>query len=260
MTFHGLLLAGATMGAAMLGLSSPKAAVGGAIILSNNVLAVDVNQEQQSDAVVFNGTSIPTSRLVEASAGSSYSRIQVDYTASASGTTFSNDLSQRRDGDFFAFTNGLDNSMLFTVDANTSYSLFGFYDVTDVSSAGKVRFHSTLMDVSASNALLFESAQESLSTMNESFVLGGAGGDSININSGSLTGTLIAGHSYAWFFQAFMQARPTADDGASALGNVSLILSDGGTNPVPEPTSIALFGIGAIGLIVFHRRKRRHAV
>lgn len=33
----------------------------------------------------------------------------------------------------------------------------------------------------------------------------------------------------------------------------------GGSNPIPEPTSIALFGIGAIGLIAFHRRKRKQA-
>ena len=45
----------------------------------------------------------------------------------------------------------------------------------------------------------------------------------------------------------------------SLYGLSEVLTISGATNPVPEPNSLAMWGIGAIGLIVFHRRKRKQA-
>ena len=55
-------------------------------------------------------------------------------------------------------------------------------------------------------SMVFESFQESFSTVNESFTLGLSEGDLTNIFTGSLSGTLIAGHEYHFFYNAFVQA------------------------------------------------------
>lgn len=148
--------------------------------------------------------------------------------------------------------------MLFTVDANTTYSLSGKFDVTDVTSPspGSVHFVGYLVDLTTTT-YLFLSEQFSRETANESYVLGGNGGDWGNSLAGSLTGNLIAGHNYKWHSLASIVAYTvTGDGGASAEGDITLKIGSGGTTTVPEPSSLAMWGIGALGMM-FARRKRQ---
>ena len=237
---------------------SPNAADGGMIITSNSLTAELINNPSfGAKSVTYNGTSIPTSHLVDATAGDFYSRIQVDYTASGGGETLSHKFFQKRDGDFGDNSQGFASEMLFTVDANTTYSLSGKFDVTDVtsSSPGSVHFVGYLFDATTST-YLFLSEQSSRETANESYVLGGIGGDWSNDLAGSLTGNLIAGHIYKWHSLASIIAYTvTGDGGASAEGDITLKIGSGGS-AVPEPSSIAMWSLGAIGMM-FARRKRQ---
>ena len=44
-------------------------------------------------------------------------------------------------------------------------------------------------------------------TLNESFTLGMVEGDTLNTDTGSLTGVLLAGHDYALFYHAHIESR-----------------------------------------------------
>jgi hypothetical protein len=78
---------------------------------------------------------------------------------------------------------------------------YGFSSVNDT-----VRIvYSTFLRDDTAGSILFNSTQQSLATPNEQFALGGMGGDNLNTFTGSLTGTLIAGHNYRWTTNAFIQ-------------------------------------------------------
>jgi hypothetical protein len=84
------------------------------------------------------------------------------------------------------------------------------------------------------------STQTSHATPNESFTFGFF----INVDIGSLTGTLIAGHDYRFFHDFGIVSSPTAPvSGATASGFTSLHLS-----VIPEPSTALLLGLGLFGL------------
>jgi hypothetical protein len=144
------------------------------------------------------------------------------------------------------------------VNTDTTYSLSGMFSATDVGSPGRVYSNVLLYDQGA-GTMLFQDWNDSYSTANESFILGVAGdGDVSNFTIGSLTGNLLAGHNYRLFFKDFIQAYPTADQGASATGCVTLAIggaTGGGScgTSVPAPAPLALFGLGLLALGI--RRK-----
>ena len=128
--------------------------------------------------------------------------------------------------------------IFFSVDQDVDYEASGSYTVID-SDGRLISYQSQLIDLT-SGMVLYESRQESRSTPNESFTLGGSGGDFGNTSSGSLTGMLIGGHDYYFFYDALIQALPTASTTvATASGFLSL-------NFVPEASTgvLVLFGIG----------------
>ena len=260
MKLHAQTIAGMLLTAASV--TSPNTAHA-AIIISSNLVSTNVrNVTSSGDVDSYNANTPPVSHLLDATAGGFFSRIQVDYSQSASGATLSNNLTQRRDGVWGAWAIGYDNSMLFTVDATTTYDISGSYSVIAVSDAGVVYLHSYLHDISA-NTVLFDSYQESRSAANATFALGGAAGDYDGHLIGSSTGTLIAGRRYSWYWYwyALTKAHDVADGGASADGNITLKLGDGGiVSTVPEPRTLAIWSLlGGIGMLVGHRRHRRNA-
>jgi len=107
---------------------------------------------------------------------------------------------------------------------------------------------------------MYSSFQDSLNTVNESFVLGSAGGDHLNSNSGNFAGLLVAGHQYEWVYQFLTQSLTLeGDGGATAAGFMNLKIGDG-ISPVLEPKSFAIWCSGALACLVIARRRKRRMV
>jgi hypothetical protein len=130
-------------------------------------------------------------------------------------------------------------SAKFTADVDIPYAASGNF----VSSDGDSVLISYLYDYT-SNSYAFYSAQESSAGL-AAFTLGGATGNYYNTFTGSLTGTLLAGHSFEWFGSGKAEAVFVVDGGAVASGFASLTFG-----AVPEQVSVLVwflvaFTIGA---------------
>jgi hypothetical protein len=137
-----------------------------------------------------------------------------------------------------------DRQIQFVPNANVPYVLEGVYTTVDVD-GGYVEFRAAFLDITA-NTVLFVNAQSSDSTPNESFVLGLQQGDRDNHLVGSLSGMLIAGHTYALTTLATTQSLSNATTSATGTGHLSLTF-------VPEPSTGLLVIAGLLGFAV--RRK-----
>jgi len=135
------------------------------------------------------------------------------------------------------------------VDEDIVYVAAGSYSAVDPDGQG-IELDVGLYDLTLSS-YLFDSTQGSLSTPNESFTLGETGGDDSNTSIGSLTGMLIAGHDYAYFYSALIaQLSPLPFSDATASGSVSLSFT-----PIPEPGPGLLLALGLVGIAVIRRRR-----
>jgi hypothetical protein len=139
----------------------------------------------------------------------------------------------------------------FSVDQNVSYSAAGAYSAVDPSGL-LINLTGWLYDLDT-GSYVFKSAQVSSATPNESFVLGGAGGDGAGnvVQVGSLTGMLLAGHEYQFWYDAYIQAWPSSGTAATSLGSISLDFT-----AIPEPSTGLLFGLGLIGMAATRGRGR----
>lgn len=118
--------------------------------------------------------------------------------------------------------------VFFSVNQNVDYALAGSYAAADPDGTW-FELSVILYDITLDKPMLY-SQQHSNSTPNESFTLGLMEGDQLNELSGSMAGTLIAGHDYSFFYMAdivVFQTEPSAE--ATASGFASLTL-------VPEPS------------------------
>ncbi len=147
----------------------------------------------------------------------------------------------------YAQSNG---GIFFSSDTNLDFVASGSYAATD-SEGRRTWFDADLYDVTDS-VYLFRSQQHSDQTVNESFTLGGAGGDLLNLVEGVLAGTIIAGHDYRLTYFTQIMAFPSTTTGASAVGFLSI-------NFVPEPGTAVLLSLGLVGLAVSKRRERNSA-
>lgn len=112
---------------------------------------------------------------------------------------------------------------------------------------------------------MFDNRQLSQNTTNESFVIGGVGGDYFNDLVGNLSGTLIASHNYRFVALAIIDTclqvggvcspnlKPEPPVLTTAIGSFSLLLGD--VSQVPTPATLALVSIGIAGLGWSRRKK-----
>jgi len=260
MKLHVLGLAGAAIAVSMLGLGSQNTASGAVIITSNYAVGQVAHGTSNATYDTYGGTGLPASHLVNATQGNNYNRLQINYNASGNDATFSQGISQGRDGSLYSYALH-DSNMTFTVSVNTSYTLSGYYHVEDPgTSSGSVDYFSQLARIypltnDPAQSLSF-SYQVSNNTTDESFVLNGLGGDAYSDFSGSLTGELIAGGEYYWRTYIVFQDNKGTGDGAIATGNFTLTLGNG-VSAVPEPSSITMWCLGAIGMAFVRRRRNK---
>ncbi len=141
-------------------------------------------------------------------------------------------------------------TIIFSIDEDATYTAAGSYTTVDPDGR-RVFLQATLRDITTDSDWLFDSLQNSNSTPNESFTLGLEEGDNGDYFDGSLTGTLIAGHEYSFYYSAAIATSPSASTSdATASGNVSLSFT-----PIPEPSTALLLGTSLIVLAGMRRAK-----
>jgi len=237
-----------TLSLLIAGLVLPRTAHGSILIDSNSVQA---NARFISDTA--SGTVIPASELLSAEDSDGYSKIEVEYTNFGRQTVLSYGLDQKRGGQRSEANASAWGTLLFTANANTTYDLAGWFNVTAGGSFyhGDASFRSVLKNVTT-GVSLSESSQRSISGIpGANFVLGGSQG-SFNFLTGSLTGNLVSGDQYEWAWYANLTSR--GDDGASALGNLTLTI-DAAT--VPEPTTFVVWSLLGLTITGASSRWRR---
>jgi hypothetical protein len=175
------------------------------------------------------------------------SQTDSNYSTFGDSAAFTAVFNHLRQGDFF----GQAYSQIevdFTTAVAGAYTASGAY-----SNAGGFTIFSSFLYDSTANAYVYNNYQESIGAP-ASFVLGGTGGNSSNTWSGSLTGTLPAGHSFQWSTIVATVAYPTADSGALAGGGVTLTIQAA----VPEFSSAIVWSLLAVtmcGTIWWQRSK-----
>ncbi len=178
-------------------------------------------------------------------------------TYNLSSTAFDIGFAQSRGGARWSYAQSYGELYFMATNDLTSYTLSGSYTFT--SPYGGLFSH--LYDLDAATFLFDEH-----STFNDSglpggtFTVGGTEGQYNRTTSGALSGALIAGHHYQWFYQAKIQANPNADDGASASGNLRLEFGDLAAAPgdpaPPPPTAVS--GLLLLGALSARNLKRPH--
>lgn len=188
------------------------------------------------ESISDNPTSLPDSGSLEAGALPLSS--MTDFTLSNDGFGFVFDDSRTAHAGAYAMS---DAQIIFSSDTNLTYSFSGAYSSNDP--GGRTTSLQAWIFDFTTFEFVFQSWQRSQTTPNESFVVGGLGGDEINDLIGSPTGTLLAGHQYQ-FFAAGRIAVPqsaTAPSTAHGTGYVTVTF-------VPEPSlgSLLIAGIAAL--------------
>ena len=173
--------------------------------------------------------------------------------AASSAATF--DLSARGFETRFDVTNlgtantGFSDSITrihFSVDTAVDYRIEGRYDAIDPDGEWAV-LAVGLTDYTGGGVItLFSNAQRSTHTPDESFVVGGRGGDNANELLGSATGTLLPGRDYFFFVNALLGTQNPPTPTGTATGFARIVF-------VPEPGTGLLL---ATGLVLACGRRR----
>lgn len=172
-----------------------------------------------------------------------------DFSSAGDSASFSVAFSQAR-GALYGYAEG-DAFVEFSISADVAYSLAGQYANT----AGWTSLSSSLYDMTAGNLFFFNVQQSNVS---DSFTLGKTEGSHYNWLEGSLTGTLLAGHSYRWIVSAVSEEFLAAESGATASGGATLLIGEPETAAVPEASSLvvwSLLGLATGGGAWWRRRR-----
>lgn len=198
-----------------------------------------------------------TPETITTTNGGSLSETTATSTTSNGETVISFDFSQQRDGNYLSGAQTY-SLIYLTPTEDVIYSITGHYNVQHTGAASRAMLSLNLDEILPSTQLvnLFANGQESRSTANEFFILGGEGGDHANTLSGASTGLLIKGRNYQLQFQASMEQWPTfTDGGATATGNITFSFAS--PSAVPEPTQLAVWLALGLCSAVFHRLRGR---
>jgi hypothetical protein len=207
--------------------TAPKASA--AVVITADDTYAYVNDASSSNTDQQSNTGGTTA--IATLPGYSSSVISVFNPASLSGT-----FAQSRAGNYGGTAYGQVLGY-FTTDANVPYTAAGTFSNSD----GATKLLAKLRDTTT-NSVVFESVQQSIGGP-AVFNLGGLAGNDFNVFSGSLTGTLLANHSYEWLSYAYTYAFPGPDNGATAGGNVSLTIG-----AVPEFSSVIVWSVVVLTL------------
>lgn len=210
----------------------------------------------------FLGINIPTTETIFVSSGLSSSSTTINYGGDDESAFFSWDFSQSFDNTLggvhgFCCDNASTYSQVeFTAEEDLFYTTTGYSDLVNLVGTD-INFQVSQVGHNSGGGVdpaTFWENKASNATENESFTLGtGTGGDVLNQNFGSLTGQLLAGHTYTFrtYFGIFDPASAPYVS-ASAVGNVTIAFSTIPT-AVPESNSLALLIFGLLGLCVIRR-------
>ena len=204
---------------------------------------------------------IPLTETLTTTDGSSSSTMDINYAIDSTSATLAVDISHSIDNADGLSTDGCcdsagsaNNNLYFTANSDATYLISGLYNMSGPTGT-RTLLNVHLYDLTAGGVFLFRDVSLSFTTADETFVAGVAGdGDFSNANEGALTGNLIAGHEYEFYFGTGITSSGIGPSetfiAATATGNVTL-----GISAIPVPASLWLLGSGLLGLIGIAKRK-----
>lgn len=141
----------------------------------------------------------------------------------------------------------------FVVDGACDYMLTGGASAENGHGFGQLNYEVYLHDYEANTHSFYNYQLSHGDVSDESFQLGSEDGSAFNSLTGSLTGTLVSGRRYRLLLIGEVYCNSTATPGMSGGAWAELTIG----SPVPEPSSLVLFGLGAAGLAMQRRRRLR---
>lgn len=243
-------------GVVLLVASSPVFA-GPIVTITNSTLEVRASlgfgslASDLDTVTAFNtGTRIIESGSLGGPTTASHSQAEITYTSSSSNAELDFNFTQTLHGDYASsrFTGNIE----FTANVDVAYSLSGLFDIAvdpdiDTPEVETLMFLTDLNDYSG----LFDDWNYLSGFSGAHFGLGDPFDSHPSPLSGSLTGNLIAGHSYSLWFD-YRRSDTSQPSPVASVGNVNMALS-----AVPEPSAILLLGMGLAGFRLSRKRARQ---
>jgi hypothetical protein len=225
----------------------PSVALTLAIDTSNLFVGADSDGELPRSVDQVLPASLPSGGSLYASEGDASSSMVFDLTDGGFAFAFEQILSATHSSDT---NNG--NHVAFRSDVDVAYVLSASFTSISATPIG-ITMGVSLLDgeVCCAAPPIYRSVQVSESSAGESFVLGGAGGDLLNLQEGSSTGVLEAGHLYILAFD-FSQEGAAGTSPGLARGSLNLTL-------VPEPGTAWLFALAVAASSLARARGRGRA-
>ena len=228
----------------------PIAASASPITINSSFLGNCVSDGISGGVCPTDSSTVYGQRVLTATDGGASATTWLNWIDTGTGALFDFDFTHTRTGALDSYSESFESILTFTVGSqNTTYAISGAYQVVDVGAPGSV-YSAARLSSSSGGTLMYDSSQ-SRNTSNESFTLGiPSDGDYANVSSGSLTGTLLAGQTYQFFFDNYIYAYPEADSGASAKGCVTLSIGGAtGAGACGAATAVPDTGVSTGGLL-----------